>query len=174
MRVIFAKLPLLSKIWTLSDKLFINQTSNHHHCNWHAQEPICKDFQVILSSSSWSKTTLCIFKEQIWFPNEKCYGKNKLYFDQKEMLKVAWYSMHAGLCTSYGLYIYIIFETPHHWNTFRIFCNITQNSTPEENSFKMFHISSPILLFSYGKVKDIFGIRIKFHLGRAKGRGKRG
>ena len=28
------------------------------------------------------------------------------------------------------------------------------------------------VLFSYGKVKDIF-IRIKFHLGRAKGRGKK-
>ena len=29
--------------------------------------------------------------------------------------------------------------------------------------------------FSYGKVKNIyyFGIRIKFHLGRAKGKGKR-
>ena len=39
----------------------------------------------------------------------------------------------------------------------------------------MFHISSWIILFSYGKIKDIFeGLRIKFHLGRAKGRGERG
>ena len=30
------------------------------------------------------------------------------------------------------------------------------------------------VLFSYAKVKDIFWIRIKFHLGMAKGRGKRG
>ena len=31
------------------------------------------------------------------------------------------------------------------------------------------------VLFSYGKVKDIFwGITINFHLGRAKGRAKRG
>ena len=30
------------------------------------------------------------------------------------------------------------------------------------------------VLFSYGKVKDIFGTRIIFHLGRTKGRGKRG
>ena len=30
------------------------------------------------------------------------------------------------------------------------------------------------VLFSYGKFRDILlGIRIKFHLGRAKGRGKR-
>ena len=39
----------------------------------------------------------------------------------------------------------------------------------------MLHISSPIVLFSYGKVKDLsFWIRVKFHLGREKRRGKRG
>ena len=38
MRVIFAKLPLLSKINTLSHKLLVRQTSNHHHCNCHAQK----------------------------------------------------------------------------------------------------------------------------------------
>ena len=43
----------------------------------------------------------------------------------------------------------------HHRTTFGIFCNITQNNTPEENSQKMFHISSPFVLFSYGKVKDL-------------------
>ena len=52
MRVVFAKFPLLSKIQTLSHKLLVRQTSNHHHYNWHAQKPIGKDFQVILSSSS--------------------------------------------------------------------------------------------------------------------------
>ena len=31
-----------------------------------------------------------------------------------------------------------------------------------------------VCTFSYGKVKDIFWIRIRFHLGRTKGRGKRG
>ena len=81
MRVTFAKFPLLSKIWTLSHKLLVRQTSNHHHCDWYGQKFIGWDFQLILSSSSWSKTTLCIFKEQIWFPNRKCYGKNKLCFD---------------------------------------------------------------------------------------------
>ena len=30
--------PLLSKIQTLSHKLLVRQTSNHHHCNWHAQK----------------------------------------------------------------------------------------------------------------------------------------
>ena len=66
-------------------------------------------------------------------------------------------------------------ETAHHRTTFGIFCNFTQNTIPEENSQKMFHISSPIILFSYGKFKDIFwGIRITVHLGRAKGGGKRG
>ena len=75
----------------------------------------------------------------------------------------------------HGLYICIILETAHHRTTFGISCNITENTTPEENSQKMFHISSPIVLFSYWKVRDIFGgIRIKFHLGRSKGRGNRG
>ena len=69
MKVIFAKFPLLSKIQTFSQRLLVTQTSNHHHCNWHAPKPISRNFQVILNSSSWSKTLLCIFKEQIWFPN---------------------------------------------------------------------------------------------------------
>ena len=71
----FAKFPFVSKIKTSTHKLLGRQTSNYHYCNWHAQKPIGRDFQVILSSSSWSKTTLCIFKEQIWLPNRKCYGK---------------------------------------------------------------------------------------------------
>ena len=46
-------------------------------------------------------------------------------------------------------------ETAHLRTTFRIFCNFTQKTLPEENSCKMFHISSPIVLFSYGKVNDV-------------------
>ena len=57
---------------------------------------------------------------------------------------------------SYGLYLCIILETAHHRTTSGIFCNVTQNTTPEENSCKMFHISSPFVILSYGKVKDIF------------------
>ena len=64
MRVIFAKFPLLSELQTLPHNLLIRQTSKHHHCNWHAQKPENRDFQVILSSSSWSKTTLCIFRNK--------------------------------------------------------------------------------------------------------------
>ena len=60
----------------------------------------------------------------------------------------------------------------HH--TYGIFCNIIQNITPEENTWKIFHISSPNVPFSYGKVKDILQDKIKFHLGRTKGRGKKG
>ena len=81
------------------------------------------------------------------------------------------------LCKFYkhGLYVCIILETAHHRTTFGIFCNFTQKTVPEDNSWKMLHISSMIVLFSYGKVKDILGgIRIEFHLGREKGRGKRG
>ena len=75
MRLIFAKFPLLSKIQNLSHNLLVRQTSNHQNCNWHAQKPLHRYFQVISSSSSWSKTTLCIFKEQIWLTNMKCYRK---------------------------------------------------------------------------------------------------
>ena len=35
------------------------------------------------------KNNFVSFKEQIWLPNKKCYGKNKLYFDQEEMVKMA-------------------------------------------------------------------------------------
>ena len=140
----FAKFQLFSKTHTLPDKLF----------------------QVILISSSWSKTTLLVhFKEQIWLPNRKYYGKNKLYFDQEEMLRMAWISTPIGfwvlrlyiqMFLSYGLYVYITFETACHRTPFGIICNSTQNTKPEENSQKMFPISSPIVLFSYGKVKDLF------------------
>ena len=37
---------------------------------------ICRDFLIIVNSSSWSKTTLFVyFKEQIWLPNRKCNGE---------------------------------------------------------------------------------------------------
>ena len=79
------------------------------------------------------------------------------------------------MCLSYGLYLCIILEIAHHRTTFGIFHNITQNTTPAENIYKRFHISSLMCTFSYGKVKEIFlGIKIKFHLGRAKEWGKRG
>ena len=64
MRVIFAKFTLLSMIQTFSHKLLVRQTSNHHHCNWHAQKSTSMDFEVILSSSSWSKTPLCILRNK--------------------------------------------------------------------------------------------------------------
>ena len=35
----FCKIPIIKQ-----DTNFISQTSNHHHCNWHGQKPICKDF----------------------------------------------------------------------------------------------------------------------------------
>ena len=57
----FAKFSLLSEIQILSCILLARQTSNHHHCYWHAKKPTCKDFQVILSSSSWSKTTSFVY-----------------------------------------------------------------------------------------------------------------
>ena len=174
MRAIFAKFPLLSKIQTLYCKLLVRQTSNHHHCNWHAQKHVYQEFQVILSSSSWSETTVCIFKEQIGLPNWKCYGKSKtLFWPGRNAQNGLIFYIHRFLDVlipmaqvlrqyiwmflSYGLYVCIILETTHHRITFRIFCNITQNTTPEENSQKMFHISSPIVLFSLWEGQGFFG-----------------
>ena len=65
------------EIETLPHTMVLRQTSNHHHC---------RDFQVILSSSSCSKTTLGIFKEQIWLPNRKCYRKNMKCYEQAPLL----------------------------------------------------------------------------------------
>ena len=60
--------------YKLISELLVRQTSNHHHCDKHIQKANCTNFQVILTSSSWSKTTLYVFKKQIWPPNKKCYG----------------------------------------------------------------------------------------------------
>ena len=82
--------------------------------------------------------------------------------------------LYIKMFLSYGLYVCTVLETAHHRTTFRIFCNITQNTTPEDNSYKMFHISSPIVLFLMGRSRIFGEIMIKFHLGMAKGRDKRG
>ena len=64
--------------------------------------------------------------------------------------------LYIQMFLSYRLYVCIILETAYHRTTIGIFCNITQNTTPEENSHRVPRISSPIVFFSYGKVKDIF------------------
>ena len=82
---------------------------------------ICSDFQVILSSSSWSKN-LCIFKEQIWLPDRKCYGKMNSVLTRKKCSKwldtpCIWIFGHAdsngtGFETVHsGLYVFIILVT---------------------------------------------------------------
>ena len=91
MRVIFAKFPLLSKIQTLSHKLLVKQTSNHHHCNQHARKPICWDFQVLLSCSSWSKTTLYILKN-IYVFQIACFKKIVESAHMPELNKLKMYS----------------------------------------------------------------------------------
>ena len=147
-----------------------------------------KWFQAVLPGQK----QLCVLvRNKYGFQIGNAIEKIKLYFDQEEKLKMAWYSMHTvfldmpipraqvlrlyiQMFLSCGLCVCITLETVCHRTNFGIFCNITQNTRPEENSQKMFYISSPTVLFSYGKVRDIFWIRIKFHLGRTKGRGKRG
>ena len=122
----------------------------------------CKWFWAVLPGQK--QLSLCIFKEHIWLSNRKCNRKKMTCFDQEEIIKMAWYCtyrfldvlipmaqvlrLYIQMFLSYGLYVCIILETAHHRTTFRIFCNITQKTTPEENSHKMFHISSPIVLFS--------------------------
>ena len=65
--------------------------------------------------------------------------------------------LYIQMFLSCGLYACITLETAHHRISFGIFSNITQSTTSEENSQRMFHISSPIIvLFSYGKVMEIF------------------
>ena len=84
-------------------------------------------------------------------------------------------TVHSDVSMLWAICMHYL-KTDHHRTTFRIFCNITQNTTPEENSCKMFHISSPIVPFFLWKGQGhlCLKIRITFHLGRAKGRDKRG
>ena len=79
--------------------------------------------------------------------------------------------LYIQMFLSYGLYVCIILETAHHRTAFRIFCNFTQKTIPEENSCKMFHIFSPIVLFSYGKVKDVFLDKDQISSGEDKRKG---
>ena len=82
--------------------------------------------------------------------------------------------LYIQIILSYGLYLCIILETAHHRITFGIFCNITQNTTPEENIQKIFHISSLFVLFLMGRSKTFaWRIKIKFLLESAKGWGRR-
>ena len=72
-------------------------------------------------------------------------------------------------------YMYALpWKTVHHRTTFGICCNIIQNTTHEKNSQKMFHISSPIVLFSYGKVEDFFGDKAQISSGQDKRKVVRG
>ena len=169
--------------------MLVRHTSNHNHCDWHVQKPLCQDFQVILNNSSWSKTTLCIVKEQIWLQNMKCYGK-KLFWPERNaqngfilhayrlldvqipMTQVL--RLHIQMFLSYGLYVYIIFDTAHHRATFGIFWNSTQNTTLKKISRKCSIFLHWLHFFLMGRSRMFFWIRIKFHLGRAKARGKSG
>ena len=59
--------------------------------------------------------------------------------------------LYIQMFLSDGLYVCIILGTTHHRTTFGIFGNITQKTTLEENSCKMFPISSVIVLFLMGR-----------------------
>ena len=86
------------------------------------------------------------------------------------------FRLYIQMFLSYGLYVCITLETTHHRTTFQIFCNFIQKTIPEENSCKMFHISSLIAFFFLLEGQGCFfgGKRIKLHQGRTKGKAKRG
>ena len=52
------------------------------------------------------------------------------------------------------------------------FATLLQCTTPDENSQKMFHISSCIVLFLKGWSRTLFGDKDQISYGRATGRGK--
>ena len=127
---------------------------------------------------------ICVF---LWLPNRKCYGKNYLFWPGR-MLKMAWFSMHAGFWTcqfqwhrfcrlyiqmflSYGLYRCIILETAHHRATFGIFCNITQNAMPEEIAGKCSIFLHQLYFFLLGRSRTFWGDKdqISYEEGKRKG-----
>ena len=73
-------------------------------------------FWEILSSSIWSKH-LCVFlRNKYGFQIGNAIKKYKLCFDQEEMLKTAWYSMHLIFWTCW-------FQWHRFWGcTFRAIC----------------------------------------------------
>ena len=95
--VFFAKFPLLSKIQTISHKLLVIQTSNHHHWNWYAQKPACMGLSSDFEQFFLVKNNVVYFKEQVWLPNRKFYGKIISILTRK-MLKMAWYSTYLCFC----------------------------------------------------------------------------
>ena len=144
----------------LSYKPLVRQTSNHHHWTWHAKTLHEETFKWFQTFHPGQKTTLCICTEQIWLSKRKCYRKNKIYFHQEEMLKMAWYSMLIGFWTC-----------PFQWLLL---------SQYFAASLKILHLKTiarkctNFTFFIWECQGCLFGIRIKFHMGRAKGRAKRG
>ena len=57
MRVIFTNSHYSARYKLYLTNCWSDKTFNHHHCDQHAQKPLCRDFKVIFSSSSLSKTT---------------------------------------------------------------------------------------------------------------------
>ena len=63
----YCKIPIIKH-----DTNFISQTFGQTNfkpppLQWHTQKPICRDFQVILSSSSWLKTICILWKNKYGF-----------------------------------------------------------------------------------------------------------
>ena len=144
-------------------------------------------FQAVLPSQT--QLHLCIFRKKYgyqiehamkkinpvlnWTKCSKCFILHTYKFLDMLITMTQVLRLYIQMFLTYVLYVCSILETAPHRTTFRIFCNIIQKTKPEENSHKMFLISSPIVHFLMRRSRTFGGIRIKFHLERAKGMGKR-
>ena len=104
------------------------------------------DFQVISSSSSWSRTTF--FGIGTWF-----------------------WAVHSDV-SQYGLYYTLSWKLLIMGLLSEYFAALCKELHLKKIATKMFHISSPIVLFLMERSSTFLGIRIKFHLDKANGRGR--
>ena len=181
MRVTFAKIPLLSKI-----QIYLTNCCSGNLLITTIAIGMPKNFNAGIFKWFWEVLPGVFLRNKYGFQIWNAMEKNKLFWPGRnvqnglilhicrfldrpipmaQVLRLLWdVSKLWTIC--------IILETSHN-RIFGIFCSITQNTTPEGNSQRMFHISSSIVLFFLWEGQGCFWTRIKFHLGRAKGRGKR-
>ena len=84
------------------------------------------------------------------------------------------FRLYIQMFLSYGLYVCIILETAHHRTTFGIFATSLNILHLMKIATKYSIFLHQLYFFLMGRSRTLFGgIGIKFHLGIAKGRGKR-
>ena len=84
-------------IYPITQKHLNVQPQNLCHWNWHIEKATCREYQAILSISSWSK-------QGFFFHSISCLEAifvaekytNKIVFDQEELFKITWKSPPRG------------------------------------------------------------------------------